>query len=284
MKYGINTPNVESVVADWVELYIAVKSEPASRDMISSAVESSMLAEPTEEFISGVVDLLRSRQVLYGKSAPYEVRDSIIYSTLSWTGYPEYMACLIFALEGNPNSTVLSSAEAGKLFERICIEPVENYFGGTALLYGFPTTIELNEVVKKTIGERFIYNPPSNRKDRNLDMVVWKPFEDNRSSQLVALIQCAAGHNWKLKLKELNVDAWCKYVHWATRPLKGFTIPVIIENEEDMHEHGTDAGIMFDRARLYRHGYAPGKAAKDASIRIELVNWCTARLTELDCL
>lgn len=54
------------------------------------------------------------RQVLYGKSAPYEVRDSIIYSTLSWTGYPEYMACLIFALEGNPNSTVLSSAEAGK--------------------------------------------------------------------------------------------------------------------------------------------------------------------------
>ncbi|HQW98747.1 MAG TPA: hypothetical protein PLV08_03125 [Flavobacteriales bacterium] len=284
MKYGIHTPNDESTVADWVELYVAVNDEPASRDMISSAVEDSSMSEPTEEFISGVVDVLRTRQTLYGKNAPYEVRDSVIYSTLSWTGYPEYMACLIFALEGNPNSDVLSSAEAGKLFERLCIDPVENYFGGSALLYGFPTTVELNDVVRRTLGERFIYDPPSTRKDRNLDMVVWKPFEDDRSCQLVALIQCAAGSNWKLKLKELNLEAWCKYVHWAARPIKGFTIPAIIENEDDMHEHGTDAGIIFDRARLYRHGYGPGRPVKDVTIRTDLLDWCTARLSEMQCI
>ena len=284
MKYGIHTPNDESTVADWVELYVAVSDEPASKDMISSSIEGSSMAEPTEEFISGVVDELRERQSLYGSSAPFEVRDSVVYPTLSWTSYPEYMACLIFALEGNPNSDVLSSAEAGKLFERLCLEPIENYFGGSALLYGFPTTVELDAVVRKTMGERFIHHPPSNRKDRNLDMIVWKPFDDERSSQLIALIQCAAGNNWKLKLKELNLDAWCKYVHWAARPLKGFAIPTVIASEDDMHEHSTDAGILFDRARLYRHGYKPGKTAKDATIRAELVDWCTARLTGMECL
>ena len=85
-------------------------------------------------------------------------------------------------------------------------------------------------------------------------------------------------------MKELNLEAWCKYVHWAARPIKGFTIPAIIENEDDMHEHGTDAGIIFDRARLYRHGYGPGRPVKDVTIRTDLLDWCTARLSEMQCI
>ncbi|RZK58475.1 MAG: hypothetical protein EOO87_00145, partial [Pedobacter sp.] len=123
------------------------------------------------------------------------------------------------------------------------------------MIYGFPSDQDVKYIAEKFLGEKFIALPPSYRKDRSLDIIARKPWDDLRPSQIVLLIQCAAGNNWKQKLNDLNLTAWTKYIHFAAMPIKGFTVPVIISDETALQEHSYDAGIIIDRARLYRNTY-----------------------------
>ncbi len=274
-NFSIPDPDSRNNVADWAELFMAYSQEELSKSVLSSYIEASAGEEPAESFVDSVLQELEAREILYGNNPPFHVDSGTAKVAINWNDCPEYMTCLIFALLGNPVQTTRS----GKLFERITGEALRNCLGGDSLIYGHPRTLRLPEICSR-MNEKFNCSPPRRRQDRNLDVIAWRPFGDARASQLIVLIQCAAGSNWKSKLKELNLEAWCRYIHFACRPIKGFSIPVIVSEVSDIEEYSLDAGLIIDRVRLYRGSIS--SVPLDASLRQELIRWCNGRLAEIN--
>nr|WP_299167518.1 hypothetical protein [uncultured Allomuricauda sp.] len=278
LNYDIPSPNDINNVADWAEFYIAYLEESLSKAALSSAIEQSRGIEPPEDFITSVWSELEERSSKYGSSCPFNIDSLVIEPSINWKLIPDYMLCLIFALEGNPNTDAVSSAASGKLFERVSQVAVKNYIQGDCIVYGHPHEQTVSSIANTLLKEKFNQLPPSYRKDRNLDLFAWKSFDDERAGQIIMLVQCAAGHNWKTKLTELSLRAWELYIHFAAAPIKGFTIPNIISNVEDLLEHSRDAGVLFDRTRLYKNICV---TEREDDFITELNTWCDTRLLEI---
>lgn len=271
----LNIPDTSkaSAIADWLELYVANDRDEISKAALASHIEASSASEPSESDINSVWQEMDYRLSLYGDTPPYEVDGDLVVSTIDWQNIPEYMTCLIFTLMGNPDE----SKRSGTLFERITCESVKNYIQGEALIYGHPAPMTVRELADK-MNEEFNCEPPPVRNDRDLDVVAWKPFGDRKGSQLVMLIQCGAGHNWKGKMKDLNIDAWRRYIYFGSTPTRGFSIPSIISDRELLSEIYLDAGLLIDRARLYR--YFVNETPAD-NLRDDLNIWCNERLVDI---
>lgn len=271
--YDIPDPNRVETIADWAEFYVMITQSELSKSELRSYVEASSGSEPSDELIDSVLMELETREKLYGVNPPFSIQGSLIQPAFEWKERPEYMTCLIFALEGNP----IDPLQSGVLFERIINEAIRNFIGGESIPVGFPNTRKAEDIAN-SLNEHYVYEPPEYRQDRNLDVVAWKPFSDERASQIVVLIQCAAGRNWTSKKTELNLDAWCKYIHFACKPIKGLAIPIVITDKIRVEEDSTDAGLILDRTRIYRNitkDLTPGELHND------LETWCMGRLAEM---
>lgn len=279
----IEIPNPESVeeVADWVELMLATQGNQLSKADVSSAIERTSGVEASEVFISGVWRELEYRSNLYFYDF-FTLHERSVEPQPIAKDRSDYLICLILSLFGVQGKTQLP----GKLFERITREVVENYLDGEAVVFGWPfekidgdEETAIKQKVRQLAGdlsEKFYETPASRFKDRGLDIVGWTPHYDKRSSQVILLIQCAAGHNWNDKLP-VPLDAWCQYIHWASNPIKAFAVPCVI-SERDWHDVSKDKGILFDRIRIMNlllGGIedAELKEAVDDWIRAELENY-----------
>ena len=261
-----------NAIADWVELYICINQEEVSKAMLSSYIEESSGFEPREEDVDGIWVELGFRELLYGEDPPFTVESQVVRCNFCWENHPEYITCLIFSVFGNPTNTTRSA----NLFEKISSKAAKNYLGGESLIYGTQSNMNVEELAR-CLNERFGYEPPSSRKDRNLDVVVWKPFGDNRKSQMIVLMQCAAGKNWKSKLTELSIRAWSRYINFACEPIRAFSVPIAISDNEVLEEISLDGGLIIDRPRIYR--YTKGYDV-DINLEKELKVWCMERINE----
>jgi len=274
-RFSIPDPSSKDNIADWVEIFVAFSNGEFSKSELSSYIEESSGSEPDEFLVDSVWQELVFREILYGDKTPFKVDGRTVKSAINWNDHPEYMTCLIFSLVGNSED----SAKSGKLFERITGEAMKNFLHGSAAVFGHPRNIRLEDMCG-TMKEKFNCYPPSYRKDRGLDVFAWKPFGDSRASQIVILMQCAAGHNWKTKLTELSIDAWKRYIHFASPPIKGFSIPCIISDASSLEEASFDGGIIIDRVRLYRN--IASSQGVNQNLKRELLTWCKRRLKEIN--
>lgn len=188
----------------------------------------------------------------------------------------------LFGVQGN-------TQPPAKLFERLTCEAIGRYLSGSGAVFGSPSDqdetqdkreSQIKRRIKKfadDLKERFCEAPPSRFNDRGLDVIGWIPFSDERSGQVVVLLQCAAGHNWRDKLP-VPIDAWLQYVHWACNPLKAFAVPCVVD-EKDWHEMSKDKGILFDRVRILN---LLSDGVKDPALCNELDSWVTNQLTDLN--
>jgi len=273
LPYTITDPSGREGIADWAELFSTYTKGDLSKSGLGAYIEASSGSEADEAIIDSAWQELEFRQFLYGEKPPFQVVHNILKCIINWEEIPEYMACLIFALEGNPENSLAS----GVLFERITEQAIKNFLKCNSLRTGFPNKTPVEDIAR-TINEKFNYEYPSYRQDRDLDIVAWKDFGDNRSSQIVLLTQCAAGHNWSSKLKDLNIDAWRNYIHFACKPIKAFSIPIIISDKNILEEHSSDAGVILDRSRIYRNVI---NTIPPDNLRGELKTWCEQRLSEM---
>ncbi len=271
--YDIPDPTRIESIADWAEFYVMLTQSELSKSELRSYLEASSGSEPSDELVDSVWMELDTRERLYGMDPPFRVQLGLIRPAFEWEERPEYMTCLIFALEGNPTDSLRS----GVLFERIINEAIRNFIGGESIPVGFPNTWKAEDIAT-VLNEHYIYEPPEYRQDRNLDVVAWKPFGDERASQIVVLIQCAAGRNWTSKKTELSLDAWCKYIHFACKPMKGLAIPIVITDKIRLEEDSTDAGVILDRTRIYRN---ISKDITPGELKDDLEKWCLGRLAEM---
>lgn len=269
-------------MADWVELYAAVGEAAISKSEVCSAIEEGKELEPGESSINDVwqeslVDdvwlELERRESLYGEDPPFIFEKRRIVPNIDWDAHPEYLVCLLLSILGNRENPTVT----GKLFERLSSEAIKNYLGGRTIIYGHPSKQKVQNIADQ-LCERFISEPSSNFKDRGLDVIGWKPFGDERASQVVVLFQCAAGDNWKDKLLRMPLDAWCgDYIMWRCNPIRGFVLPHMVSRSE-FWDCSRDAGIIIDRARIYRNTLY---FTFEDGLRDQLRDWCCHTLSDL---
>jgi len=276
-------PTSHSLVADWVELAASVDDMPISRSVVARAVEASAGKAPDESFISDVWSDLRSRHRLYNP-ARFTIDDATVTPVNNPRSRAEYLTCLLLSLYG-----VHDNAPA-KLFERLTCAAVTKLLPARALVFGWPCAkgrgkrpgeqTLLGRLIRdfaREAHERYVEQPSSRYKDRGVDVICWVPFPDGRSSQIVLLLQCAAGHDWAGKLP-VPLEAWIQYIHWAHDPVRGFAVPCVIA-DSIWHDKALDKGILLDRVRIV-NSVADG--VPDAGLAAELNAWVNAQLMSND--
>ena len=282
----IELPDPVSIsrVADWLELSVGTTCEGLSKAATASVVESVKGEEPAESFIIDVWRELEYRHGLY-QNPCFEVRDRAIEPRANAEPPAEYLACLLWSLFGVQGVTQYP----GKLFERITCEAVRRYLSGNAFVFGWPSEPTTNDDGKESqikrkikkvaddLGEKFIEAPRPQFNDRGVDVIGWVPFTKGRSGQVVILLQCTAGRDWKIK-SPVPLGSWREYIHWSASPIRGFAIPAIVK-ERDWHESSKDKGMIFDRARIVN--LLPTRT-DDKELADELDTWVTQALADVE--
>jgi len=263
-----------ATVADWIELSVTYEKESISKAAVSAKIQGASGEEPSDAFLSSVWDELDTRMLLYGEHPPFTCDHIEVIPNLDWEEYPEYLMCLILSLTGNP----FNPTPTGKLFERISMAATKNYLNGVAIVYGHPTPFTISHLSQIT-NEKFKTELPANYNDRGLDVVAWKPFEDNRGNQIIILMQCAGGHNWTSKTGDVVLRAWTeKYMTFGCTPVRGFSTVVVISNRERFEEISFETDLLFDRPRIYRHTV---DYELENTLRPAILNWCNERIAEI---
>lgn len=275
----IELPDANSygAVADWIEIHLATTADFISRAELSSILEGLTGEEIPESFLSSVWNELINRQNRY-VNPPFTVSEQRICKASAPHGN-EYIACLIFSLFG-ASSERLSGT---KLFERLSALVLKEYLQGEVFIFGWPVLDGMETAIGRRIldvssklKERFAESPRSPYKDRGVDIIAWKSFAEGRSSQCVILAQCAAGKDWCNKTRDLPLESWSQYIHWACDPVTAFFVPCIIP-DDSWHDISREAGILFDRIRIIN--LLPN-GITDPVLSNELREWTEMQLAE----
>jgi hypothetical protein len=276
---GIPDYNDVQQVADWIELRILVEGEGTSKTALSSHLESIGGEEPADSFMGFVWDELHYRHSIL-LQPHYSMTDQIVEPIMSLAVWPFYVACLILSLHGCSEG----DRTITKLFERLSCQAVRNYLQGNAIVVGWPRGQHQGrnrkrkvQEIAQLVDERFIEEPSVRYNDRGVDVIGWSPFADKRSGQVVILMQSAAGHNWNEK-PPVPLEAWCEYIHWASRPIRAFAVPCVVIRTH-WHDKSMDKGLLFDRIRIANLLTAGSQV--DANLSFELSNWIRNTLPEL---
>ena len=263
-------------LADWIEFHTIYNNYSYSKAYLFSIVERYHSEESEEEedfevdqslFVDDVWGLLENRERLYGTNPPYNIHDNEIEPKISFEDCPAYIMCLLLSMYGNKEKV----AYTGKLFEKLSSIAIQNYINGAIMIYGHPSPTNKVKHIADTLGEFFVREPHEDFKDRGLDIVAWKPFEVGRCGQLVALFQCACGSNWNSKLNDLSSLVWNSYISWGSPPIRGFVFPKIHSKSRRFYDDCLAAGIIFDRARVYKN---IANHPLQEELRTEIIDWC----------
>jgi len=272
----IPNPDSAAVVADWVELAAATTEQVLSKARICRLIEQQTGGEPDEAFLSDVWGQLGARGKLY-VHPPFKIDPLSVETCADFNAKIPYMACLLMSLVGVGRTR----REITKLFERMTAIAVKKYLQGEAVVFGWPVDSGKRSSIKERVrelsgrlNERFVESPRAEYKDRGVDVVGWKPFGEGRSSQIVILLQCAAGQDWRSKTTELPIGSWEQYIHWSRDPVTAFAVPCII-SDVLWHDISREAGILFDRVRIINLLY---QETLERSLERELARWIREEL------
>lgn len=168
---------------------------------------------------------------------------------------------LLFATRNNmTTSKVKNGIDGTLLFEEISSAVAKEYWGDRANSFVFGTSTaggfraKIDDLISK-INEGGRCKEPEgathSEQDGKLDFVVWKPFSDERRSQLIGFGQSKTGTNWKDYVTQLLPDHFCA-TYLSDTP---FLSPVRLFFTTDVCAHDYEqyarrAGLFFDRCRL----------------------------------
>jgi hypothetical protein len=246
---------------EWIELNLLRKFTSISKSTILSILQDTADEDTVDSWISE----LELRNSMLTKPY-YEFEGNTITPLLSWQDCPEYYLCLHFACYGASKDTV-----GTRLFERISAIALKNFIGGEVYALGFPNEGNLNthldEIALKCFETRGM-QANSDYKDDGVDVICYKSFNDNKSSNLYVLLQCAAGIHWKTK-KTIELDRWSQYIYWTRKNIITSISTAEHVKKSQWEKSATDFGIIMDRTRI-NNWYIN---AIDADIRNEAIDW-----------
>jgi hypothetical protein len=274
--------------ADWLELRALLADDRSSsladlgrairpNGTIEEVIEEqvgdelpSELVDPGSDFLERVVDAASSelddRAAACGDGYPFVRGDQYLEAI---DGAPRSVYAFLLLLATAGVSAGPEGLETEKLFEDLSADAGADYFGGPpnnvfVYPFGFPrrrTVAGFQPAIRDLVrllgegGGPRARPTTRDQKDAKLDLVVWRPFTDERYGKIIAFGQCAAGRNWREKLTELQPIAFSK--NWLTGPLsmdplRMFFCPFRVDRRR-WETTVNEAGILFDRCRIAAH-------------------------------
>lgn len=253
--YSDNT----TAIADWVEAELYFENKEISRSFLYSQL-TSFIGEDIEEDQIADVWLELEKRVQRIEINSISMTDSIIRYDPSTDDNAINEALLCFSIAYYKGFKNIDR----KLFEYIAAHAIQSYFNGEVIINGFPpdknvpkSFTDRVKFIAASIGCQIGDLPDSDMKDGSVDVVLWKkPAETTKTPEqckigsLVVLNQCASGKNWDMKLNEISIDLWRRYILFHVVPIKSFTLPFMIPVADWNKISSTFAGVLLDRARI----------------------------------
>lgn len=252
---------------EWLELNLLKNNTPLSKSQISSLADGV-----DEQTIDGWLSTLEWRMLLYKKPI-YSIKKNKITPNFSWKEIPEYFLCLYYSFYGANDY----SGGTG-LFEKISAQALKNFLNGEVFTFGFPGGKGFNQnldQIEKLCYETRNMRANSSYKDDGVDVLGYKSFQDNRSSNLYVLQQCAAGKHWAKK-NAINMNNWTNYLVWFPENIIQSISTVEFVQQKVWNKRTSSFGMLFDRLRIYNFLYEKNV---EAGLRGEVSKWCNDKIT-----
>ena len=259
-------------LADWAEAQIFVeKRRSLSRSSLRERLRGNLFNDG--EDLDVQLDLLMAEvdrrkdaaQALYpfvctdrGSVSRIEMVDETPYEFLLWLSIsPAYRAQERFG-------------EIDQFFDDLVKQGLIAYLGPNAkgVCFGFPSRDGRPRGFKEAVswlasllGLRTGLMPRRSKvKDGGVDVVVWKPFRDQRSGFIVILCQCTVQKDWTGKAKDIVVGKWRGWIDFGHDPVTAIAVPFAIPPTfERWDELRRTVHIVLDRMRPGRtHSHQRG--------------------------
>lgn len=302
---SVNVNNVNrEALGDWLEASALFGDDQFSMtDVADILVEQGVVSTPDyldEEVEDDDQDLanriamegwveLRNRLKSSGIARNFQVDDDVVKTTGCWTTDPVRSFLVLLSL--NPLYTNWAAAcreisDQGLLFERVSANACERIFEGWHVYHagwsaeGAKSIPQIVDDLSGLLGVRGSTNLTDwvgrSAKDAGLDLLCFRKFPDGQECVPYFAIQCASGNNWTSKLQEPSTSRWQKFLDSAFRPMRGLTIPFVIDDRKMAQSCLEIEGPLFDRNRLLSAGsHIDGWMADMAD---ELIDWCRPRI------
>jgi hypothetical protein len=278
-------PNRPEDVADWLELNALF-----SRDLNSSAgdiereLDRLSVGDPESLLGNVFLEIDRRQKAMDGNAYPFKRAVTSIEISEDSGKFATYFFCLGLSYFG---WKLRKDAPCNPwlLFETISAHSAADYLQGDVLVFGTSTrsgkkskntfadkVTELATLVGE--GEGFREQRTFSTKDSKIDLIAWKRFPDQRSSQLILFGQCAAGANWYGdKLSSLDPEAF--WGQWMKKSqvsafMKSVFIPHRVFDDGEWELRARPAKLLFDRCRVVNHAHHRITKA----LRKQLLNCC----------
>ena len=237
---------------------------------------------------------IRERRTRAQNKYPFEIDHSTvklnIENELIYYIYSYLLLATRSSMQGSKR--IAAGIDGTLLFEELSEIVAKSYFGENtySLIFGTSAATENSfkekiERLLSDLGEGGIFRNPigstGKQNDGKLDIVVWKPFLDNRGSQLIGFGQCKTGTSWRNSIGQLHPSAFlgsyttCSTYHDPVRLF--FVAESCMESWE---ETARIAGILFDRCRCMK--CFPDRIPVELLDKIKI--WVDAKIEQMNYL
>jgi hypothetical protein len=266
-------------IADWIELYILSLNSSISKSKAFSILQMNEVGVDEQDIDSAISELGR-RLDLYGKIKPFQIHGNNIRPNFNWKKFPEFTLCLYYSTYGVGKTVRGGTRDNGtKLFEDITKCCLERHFQARGHLFGYPSPHsfrqQLDDFAKAINSQRF-NDPNPHDKDRDVDIIIYKQFDDSRDNCVLFFVQCAAGKHWNAK-KAVPIESYRDFMSFSFKAtISSLAITQVVDMDDWKHAC-EDYGIIIDRARLYRL-ISDKNTIIPKTLNQEIVKWCEAKL------
>lgn len=246
-----------------ISLYTLVKGPKLIRDEINvNGIEDD--SDSFQRKSEDIVTEISHRARLLGELYPFQLQDrdySIAYKGSGNFTYTVYLFLLMATRVNMTSHRVQGGVDGTKIFEALSAEVITQFLGRSSEAHVLGTSKtdiggfrkKLAEISKKMREGGLIHENPHYRpQDDTVDVIAWKKFNDDLSSQLIGFAQCKTGTSWRHRLSELNAQAFCNRwfsVQPVLLPIRMFFCAQYFPREI-WYELATSAGLIFDRFRI----------------------------------
>lgn len=261
-------------------------SDPAGQQRTEDDTDLEGVSGADDDaFLDAITDEISQRASALGDAYPFQFdlqgMKLRFRSDVSEAGYI-YMFCLLLThcnsgevLNGRWLPSVDNNVR--DLFQACSTLAAAGVVDGCAISFGWPrrhknrSFLDCLKEVYVQFGEgQVVHKPPRGAspmvKDGEIDVIAWKPREDNAAGTFYLLGQVASGANWEAKsIKGGSIDSF--HHTWFTRapastPIPAIFIPLVILSEGGGNRRETVDLLTAKFGNIYDRLILPAKAKK----------------------
>jgi len=256
-------PSVEEQ-ADWVEASCLFGEDDSSvfREDLRTALAESKQRIPKGKAPDRIVeDSLKEmswREATIPRLYPFRIYNDHVERIGDWQNASFYSFMLLLSIKSfyqSRKAKLVTVKAHSKLFERLATLSMKEHLA-RSIAFGFPRSgaiprglekalVFFSHLSHETVAKRVDLRKCE--KDAGVDVIAWYPI-DNRSGQIVMLVQCTIEEKWINSGGKLSLGLWDDLINFVVTPIRALAFPYVCHTE---WVYSSDqCGLLLDRLRI----------------------------------